>query len=1583
MNSNWSIKLAAIVAITSICAMFAFAISQQIPVGAMHGKVVAQENGNPISASVTLTSTFKVNKEHLYYYMESDSDGMFAFPRVRSGEYTLRFNCRAHHIAPIKINIEEGKTQNLEVELLPNDPFMQMYVHQHIFTHDEKPQVTCNGFVPPDFIDMRVYKVDMNAFLTKSSGSLENLLGVRSYDYRYDAYNKVDLARNASLQMTQAFKNRIKTRDSEGVFNQRIDIPKLAPGLYVISAKAETAQTLGWILVTDLGLVTKNSGTEMLAFATDIKTGEPAASVDVEVYTSSKKIASGKTAVDGLVNLALPASPEGDSQKTIVAKSGESYAFVSAWASLSDESKKLIYAYTDRPVYRPGQKVYFKGIARQMAGDNYKVLASQRVNVEVRDSRDTLIYRGTKRTDKFGCYFGELDLNPETATGYYMMVSTFEGQSRGEETGFQVASYQKPEFSVKVDFPKKRYVRNDVVRAKISSDYYFGAPVANAKVHYVVRRSSYWLFEDDGEEYYYDEYSGGDAGYEDYGGYGETVTEGDIQTDANGEAEIEFSAEWPQPDDKDGWDSDQQFSIEVAVTDKSRREATGDGSVIVTRGEFAINVTPQRYVVAPGETVRVDVEAIDFDKKPVKGKELSAVIARERWLRNGETRLDTIDKQRITTDNSGHALLKFSAKRAGSLKVIVKARDDRGNNITGQTYIWSYSEASREESYARYPDLQVIPDKKTYNAGDTAKILINSDSPDVTALVTVEGSRIFDRRVVKLNGKSAVVEIPVKDSYKPNFYIGVCYVKNKDMVSQEARAKVSIRPQTINISVKPNKQKYKPNEKAMYQIKTTDSKGKPLSAELSIGVVDEAIYAIAEDRTPPMVEYFYSRKPNTVNTQFSFPQIYLSEPDKALPAAVPRRRDVRNVRIRKRFLDTAFWYPNVITNENGEASVSFRFPDNLTTWRSTIHAVTLDTICGDDRNTVISQQDMIVRLEMPRFMVQTDKTIISAVVHNYTGKSQQVKVNLQARGLRVKDSLKREVAVANGGSERIDWEVEAPGPGSFPVTVRAIGSNAGDAMQLPLPVYPHGERRESIKTGALGSSAGALVDLQVRNDSIPQATRVKIRMAPSLAAAMFGSLEYLAQYPYGCTEQTTSAFIPDVILSQSLKSLGINNPALAAKLPDMVNTGLFKLYRFQLDDGGWSWCEYGESDPWMTAYVCFGLLQAKNAGFSVNQDILGSGLEKLRAMLNNRKIDSYTKAYGYYVLSLGGQDVKNDLAQIAQTSRLGSETLAALVLGFANSGDMEQAKVGLRRLLSRAVSEPGMMHWVSYRGYDSNKIETTALALQAVLRVNPKDPRAYDIIHWLMEQRRDNYWYSTRDTAMVLYAMADFLKTTKEFTPDFTAKVQINGRNVGQYKFGKDSLFQPDMEVTVNARDLHKGRNVVGITKSGSGNLYYSIKLDQYVAKKSMPAVVSGAGIFVTRTYYKPSTSYYETHSAPDLGSPITSCSSGDTILVRLVIKSTGRHEHLLLEDYIPAGCEIIDKGNVDYWEWSYWWVGRDIRDDRISFYIDELSPGKHLVTYQMRAGIPGEYHALPAQIFAMYQPQIRATTAESEFDVR
>ncbi len=1539
------------VAVIWTAAVLGFSMTQETPAGTVKGFVTSGKTDKPIAeAWVYLTAIKDGNLDYSKHYTtRSDSKGYYEFADIPLGQYSISASGRAHSLeGNEELQVEEGKSTSHNLQLAPAQPYLNLYVHQRGWMTDEKPRVLFEGFTDSDEIEIELLRVDVDYFLNNSPGTIRSIISSSAYVRLQDIDHALELVENKTVKITK--------RDSEGIFFERMSLGSLEPGLYIIHSVSDDIVKRDLITVGDIGLVAKTSGQDTLAYVVRPDTGEPVAGATISVIRE-RTVDNGVTGQDGIWRRPLTTSGISSGDTLLVARKGDSLALLSSYTWQSDSNSLTIYTYTDRPIYRPGQKVQFKGIVREFVNDDYRVPAPSSVRVEVKDKRDTVVYSGELPLNRMGSFHGGFVLPKYAATGYYNVSCSYKGQFR--VTSFDVAEYRKPEFSVSVKMPK-RCVKGTRVKAKVKAEYYFGSPVPGATVDYIVTKSDYWFWPNSEDSDYYD------WSYEDYGGYGETVTTGTIRTNEDGTADIEFTADWDTPKSEFA-SNDQQFTVNAVVTDASDRSAEGDGRITATQGEFRVIVEPEKYVVSPKQESRVRIVASDYDNRPQSGISLEIVAKRAEWYK-GRERLTTEFSSKRVTDSRGLAQFSFRPKSSGSYHVFVTCVDRKGNPIREIGYLWVTSRENEDFNY-NYTDLEIVLDKKVYKPGETAKVLINSKEKGGTALLTVEGRRIFDHKLVRLNSRSTVVEVPVKSEYKPNFFIGVCYVKDKKFAKQEARVRVSLGNQTLKVTVTPDKKKYKPGDKATYLIKTEDPKGKPVSAEVSLGVVDEAIYAIAEDSTTPILDYFYERQWNTVSTQYSFADVYLSG-DKASYAG----------RVRKEFVDTAFWQPDITTNAAGEARVSFTMPDNLTTWRATARACTANTLVGQTTSTVVSSKDLIVRLDTPRFLRQKDSSIISATVHNYLPKAQQIAVRLDISGLETKDTQSVTVDVPSQGMKRVQWHVKAPKHGTARLTAYATCNSAQDAMQLEIPILPNGQKQTRTVSGSVSDDVDTQT-IAIDPKSVAGASEIRIRLAPSIASAMLGSLDYLAAYPYGCAEQTMSCLLPDVMIVKTMKDLGISNPGLEQRLPDMVGTGLSRLYDMQNWSGGWGWGYYSENNTWMTAYVVYGLLQARSAGFQVNQDVVNSGIGYLKDLVQAQKNQSHTQLYALYVLSIAGENelVRQKLVAI-DPETADSSDLAYLAMTLANVGYSADAHWYLSHLWDRAKVDSLGIHWVDKKqGW--NDTDNTATALTALVRLTPDDSRISQVINWLLMKRTFNHWASTRDTAAILYALSEHLSRTGELQPDFTCRISLNGREHHSVEFDRSSVFQPEKEVVISGRDIAQGSNSLEIEVSGEGRLYYTVETVQYVENPEPTTT----GITVSRSYHKlvpRLKGSYGGALVPEKRSTNT-FRVGDIIQVKLVVKSDEVHEYVMVEDYLPAGFEPIDRGKIDVDYWTDWWVDKDVRDDRVSFYVETLKRGISELTYNVRVSTRGAFHAVPAAAQAMYEPDVYGSGSSQQIRIR
>jgi alpha-2-macroglobulin len=1554
---------ALMVALVWVAAMLGYTVAQEVPVGHIKGHVISTKTGSPIvGARVRLMQGDSDEMDPLIVQStRTRSDGSYRFSDIPAGNYTIEAHGQVHRLPPSQIAVREGHLEEMNLELAPDQPYLRLYISQRMYMTMESPEFLLDGFTEGGEVNLILHRIDTDKLLSGEATSVREVL-----TDEWAPVNSKMLAGNPAVAATETMRIAINKRDSEGVYQQRVSLQPHKPGIYVITAEVDNFEQTGWISVSDISLITKESGVDLLTYVVHPDSGRPVKGANITILEGRNITDNGMTDEQGLMLKKLKVPSGGSDHRLIVARKGDSAAFLTSYAYEPASSTVSIYSYTDRPVYRPGQKVHFKGIVRRFVNDGYQTPQEGGVRVEARDRRESVVYAQTLPVGKFGTVHGSFDLPKYAPTGEYSVNCTYEGHT--DSSSFSVAEYRKPEFTVSVEMPKKQCVRGEKIKAKIQAAYYFGAPVAGAQVHYSISRADYWHWDDEEDYGYY----GGDWDYHDYGGYGEPVAEGTAKTGANGTAEIEFSANWDKSDDEYA-PQDQEFTVYAYITDASRRSAEGQGSIISTQGEFDLKIESEQYFVDTRNTAHFRILATDYNKRPRRYVEVEVVASRVSWKAR-EQRFMQVSSTKVKTDAKGGAHFSFVTGEPGSYVVRAVCNDRKGNRIRRAGWIWVSGHGNF--SGYKYPDLEVVLDKKVYNAGDTARVLINSSEQGAMALLTVEGRRLFDHQFVHLTSKSTVVEIPVTNAYKPNFYVSICYVKNKKFFNQEVRAKVSLDEQTVKLTVTPDKQKYEPGDTASYLIKAVDDKGRPVSAEISLGVVDEAIYAIRKDHTTPIRDYFYARQWNRVNTRFSFPEIYLSG-DKAGFTG----------KVRKEFVDTAHWRSDVVTDSRGEARVSFQMPDNLTTWRATARACTMDTGVGQCTSTAICTKNLLVRLDTPRFLVQKDEAVISAVVHNYLPDEQKVQVTLRGPGLTIKGQNSQTVKVASSGVQRVQWRVSSPKVGQAVMTAYASCPAANDAMQLTIPVRPHGQRQVEVRSGEVsGGKKGER--LIVRADSVEGASEIRIRVAPSLASAMLGSLEYLAKYPYGCTEQTMSCFLPDVVIWRALKQLNVPNPDLERRLPDMVGTGLNRLYDHQNQDGGWGWCQYGQMDVWMTSYVVYGLLTARAAGFQVNDEVLQRGVWAMLRQLEATNTSLGNRVYSLYVLSMSGnvEVVRKYLEPTLRNNFDNTRDLALLAMTLDNIGESERARTYASRLWDAASEDGSHVKW---NGLDDEQfdapVETTAYALMAALKLTPDDERIPKALRWILSVRKLNHWDSTRDTAMILYVMSEYLARSEELQPDFAVSLTHNGRTVETLRFDKSSLFQPEKEFTINSNEIGTGDNTIELTAQGRGVLYYTVELTQYVEVNQNPKARNAAGITVTREYRKFISRWNERSGTARNAvskSSSTTFRTGDIVRVRLVVDSPRTYERVIVEDYLPAGCEPLDRGRMDPWEWMYWWVDRDVRDERVTFYVERLPKGRSELEYEFRAGVPGTYHAMPALVQAMYQPEVFASGVEHRVTV-
>jgi uncharacterized protein YfaS (alpha-2-macroglobulin family) len=668
--------------------------------------------------------------------------------------------------------------------------------------------------------------------------------------------------------------------------------------------------------------------------------------------------------------------------------------------------------------------------------------------------------------------------------------------------------------------------------------------------------------------------------------------------------------------------------------------------------------------------------------------------------------------------------------------------------------------------------------------------------------------------------------------------------------------------------------------------------------------------------------------------------------------------------------------------------VTVVLPDNLTTWRATAIAHTADTRVGFATYKILVAKDFFVRLETPRIFSQHDQSRVMVIVHNEGAAAVDATVQLRAGDLAVEGPQTKTVKVEAHSSQQVTWPVSAKTIGSAKIQVAAWTTSAGprmtDGVEVSIPTRPFGREELTAASGDLTDEAPADETFTIEANAVPAATRMTIRLTPSVINSALGGLEFLAGYPYGCVEQTMSRFLPSVLVHRTLTAGGIPNARMHSDLPRLVRDGMTRLYRFQHESGGWGWWEHDDDHPWMTAYALYGLGVAAQAGYEVR----GLGLESAQkaAIEMFATADPDTQVFLLYALAVSGERgaVRERLATV-RINRLDASGLAYVVLLNKMLG--LDAGPAYRELGRRAIMKDGMMSWdreiayevawrtFSWSVWDWDGRMATATALRAILAVDPNDARIPSIVRWLMHGRTDSYWWDTRATSWTLAALADYIeKSGGAAQLGGELRVLLNGRRIRTIPMTPALAAAPDITFNVPAAELRPGANALRIERTGgSSRVYYSAQLRQTVAMDEIPSIDSKY-VKIERQYLRVQPKRVGVDGWSLQAEPTNNeMQQGDRVLVRLSITAHRDLAYILIEDPFPAGFEPTERGTAEIDEWTSWWTNTDVRDDRITFFVRRLPAGEHVIEYNLRAQTPGRYNALPAVLHGMYTQAVRA----------
>lgn len=1190
-----------------------------------------------------------------------------------------------------------------------------------------------------------------------------------------------------------------------------------------LDSVARRHRPIALVQITDLAVHARIGTDRGMAWVTGVHDGRPRPGATVTLYDSRHRVrAAGRTDRQGLVAFESFADhpeecPEwgcSDFEGYLIATLGDDRAIVginaydpdlspwrfglgSAWGVQREPAAAAVF--TERGIYRPGERVHAKAIVREgPLGALRAPPPTDSIRWIFNDREGGVMKEVTLPPSEFGTSDQHLELPVGLPLGHYIVQ--VQGRTAGRwqtltETSYQVAEYRPPEFLVDVETPTTTLLAGDTAEVHIAARYLFGAPMADAPVGWSVRQRPLqpWELKLPGAEGF--QVGRGYSWWDDEEHHGPRVTaQGADTLDVSGRLDLAV----PLPEPPGGRAS--RLEIVAQVTDANRQTVAGGGTLLLHPASLYIGakVAGADYFWRAGEPVRVEVIAVpaagtetDAAATRLAGIEVEGVLVRREWHRVRRTRggivqevgawvQDTVATCTVTTGREP-APCDFIPSLGGSYTLTLTAKDGAGRTATTTLSRWAAGPGWVPWNDETQLKVDLVPDRERYAVGDTATILFASPFTDAEAWVTVERERIIESRRIRIADGATTLELPITEAYAPNAFVSIVIVRGRSAppgplddpgrpALRVGYAELRVTPEVkrLTVDVAPAAPEYRPGDTATVRLRVRDSAGRGQRAEVTLWAVDEGILALTGYQTPDPIELLYPPRGVALRLASNLTAVAAQVPDGQKGKREPGGgggEDMTGI-MRSRFEPTAFFLGSIVTDDSGEAVASAKLPDNLTTFRVMAVAVTTGDRYGRGESDILVTRPLIARPALPRFLRAGDDMEAGVVVNSRLGGSPSVRVEARAEGVRIRGSSTQRVTVpgARGVEARFGFAVPTdaggpsgnpalgtPAPDSASFQFRVSSGREADGVAVAIPIRESHAPLAQTVAGMLRDSAAVVFQLQ--DDVDPARSTLEISFGASPLSFLRGASRTLRVYPWVCTEQITSIALPLIALHRAEREFGeegLSRRGAERKIEGIVRT----LIDRQRPDGGigfWSVSDW--STPWLTSYAGRVLLEARQAGFTIPDTVFEGIAEYLSRSLREplrpegairHWFDSIETELAERVAAadllgrLSRPDIAAENALLAQAPRMRWEDRVLLAEVLFRSGREAEA----RELLAHATERVRVDGRVavlpdSAEGhYFTSRIRPAARLLGALLAIEPASPLIGPVVELIVSQGR-------------------------------------------------------------------------------------------------------------------------------------------------------------------------------------------------------------------------------------------------------
>jgi uncharacterized protein YfaS (alpha-2-macroglobulin family) len=1401
---------------------------------------------------------------------------------------------------------------------------------------------------------------------------------------------------------------------------------QLLPGLYYVqlssSQIASSSKMVYVVASSHVNLTFKLGATEAFVWAVDLPSQTPVANAPVTIYDDiGTPLGSGMTDENGLWK--GPISAFGALSYAMLGAPGDEYFAlaanqwrwgISAWDfgyyGRVQSPHTKIYMYTDRPVYRPGQTVYFRGVARQAFNGRYELPPVNTILLQLQDGNGVQLSEFDMQLSPYGTFNGEFKLAEDAAPGYY----TFQNGPFEFYFYFQVAEYRKPEINLNVDFSADEIMLGKTSEASVNARYFFDAPVSDLAVN--------WVLYTRPDTFYLPGYETGlvDTSWLDvfpsFGSdyFGKQIGQGTGHTTPQGTLSIELPA---IPEAEAG----QVLTLEVTAEDESGFPVSARAELRVHPADFYVGVRPEQWIGRADSEMGFEVYTVDWAQNPSGDKKLTAEFKQVRWEKEVDSNgfptytpvYSSAGSSDLVTGADGKARLSFTPPTSGTYLL-----DVSGEGARTQTLVWVGGAGSG--AWPDLPDqrLEITVDHDSYKAGEIAKVFIpNPFAVNALALVTVERGLVSRAEVITLSGSGREYSLSLTEDDAPNVYVSVT-VLGQGNEFRYGLVNVPVTPdaQSLNVQVVSSPTQAGPRDEITFEVQVTDQQGQPVQGEFSFSVVDLASLALAEPNAEDILPAFYSIQPLGIDTGLSL-AAYTGR-NASQPAGGGGGGGGEQLVIRDDFPDTAYWNPSLITNSEGRGQVTLTLPDSLTTWQVDVRGLTVDTKVGQAETQVVATKPLLIRPVTPRFLISGDHVLMAAVVNNNTSNELSASVSLQSEGFTLDepDKATQQVTVPANGRARVQWwgTAGAEEAADLIFSVTATGTQPLDDSTRPiwgvLPIKQYTSPQAFVTGGVLREATSQQEIISLPRTFSPSGGSLDVELSPSLAGSLLSGLKALETPDASMSaEASVSYLLPNLEIYRALNGAGLSDPDLSERITADTATNVSRLLSLQNEDGGWSWWGKNEqSDRYISAYIFFGLLRAHEIGISVSDDALqraGLYLSETTPEVTNdtsgAELDEIT--FVHFVLAYTNtfdEATIGNLYNMRDRLSPSSRALLAYIFNKANPAD-ERVRDLISNLESNAIVTASGAHWETPQEnifITGSPMYTTSLVVYVLAQLDSAHPVVFNAVRYLAAHRNvRGLWGLGHENAWTMMALNEAMIGFGDLSPDFSFHATLNGGPLANGDVtGSQVLAPTEAQVPLEYLSPNSPNLLTIQREEGLGRLYYRAVLN--VNRPVEDVKPLDAGMRIERAYIASSCS----KNCPPLS--MLELGSDQPITARLTLVLPHDAYYVMVEDAIPAGMEIlnrslktsqqgIDATDVEvqfddsdpFAEGWGWWLFHEpqIRDDGILFTADHLPAGTYVLTYTLIPLQAGEYRVLPAHAWEAFFPEVQGTSAGAVFEIK